>query len=176
MNKRLIKRIPVSGWIGLASLVLGATVLSWAIRHVVVGDNAGLWLFSLVHFAGYLFFIISPVELLFIGMLVEDIDPSILVLLAIGTALMAQSIDYAIGFALSDTVIQKIISERKYRRQRRRIDAYGGATIFVFCLLPLSSPIVVLIAGMVRYPFGKMLAISCSGLASKYLLLAWMMG
>lgn len=177
MPKPDIRSLPVSAWIALAGSVVGITVLSVVLRQAMTaGSDTTLSTFSLVHFGGYLFFIISPVEILFVHMLSEEVDVVTLVLLAVGTALAAQSIDYGIGLALSDTVIRKVIGERKYRRQRRRIDTYGGATIFLFCLLPLSSPILVLVAGLVRYPFGRLLAISFSGLASKYLLLAWMTG
>ncbi len=164
-----------SRW-GIAALgtAVGVLILSLFLREIlVIGETPTLPAFALVHFSGYLFFIISPVELLFVHTIGRSLDATTLVFLAVGTALLAQLIDYAIGYAFSRPVIHNVIGERKYQRYLRRIERYGGITILIFNLFPLSSPIVVLVAGMIRYPLRRMLLFSASGLAAKYLILAW---
>lgn len=172
----LLDRIP-RWFIVVGGAVAGVSVLSVILRHAMTtGEDTTLWTFSLVHFAGYLFFIISPVELLFAHMLTDEPDTALLILLALGTAIAAQLFDYGIGYAFSRTVIDNVIGERKYRRYLRRIERYGGITILAFCLLPLSSPIVVLVAGMIRFPLRWMVVLSLAGLSLKYLFIAWLFG
>ena len=157
--------------------LIGISVLSFILRQAITTDeHTTLWTFSLVHFSGYLFFIISPVEILFYHMLGAEHPANRLIAFAVGTAILAQVIDYGIGYAFSRTVIDNVIGERKYKRYMKRIDRYGGMTIFFFCLFPLSSPIIVLVAGMIRYPLRWMLVFSVAGLTLKYLFLAWMFG
>lgn len=148
---------------------IGIALLSLLLRNALTtGEETTLWTFSAAHFAGYLFFVISPVEILYAHMLGEEHAVTTLYALALGTALLAQTVDYAIGLAFSSRVIEHIIGEKKYRRNLHWIEAYGGWTIFIFCLLPLSSPIVTLVAGMIRYPLPKVLLFSSTGLALKY--------
>ncbi len=159
----------------VAGAAVGISILSVLLRNAIIsGDDITLWTFSLAHFAGYLFFIISPVEILYIHMLGEDQQTVTLFLLALGTGVLAQTIDYGIGYAFSQTVIENVIGEKKYERSLKRIDRYGGTTIFLFCLFPLSSPIIVLVAGMIRYPLRWSLFFSFTGLGLKYLILAWL--
>lgn len=154
--------------------VVGITTLSSILHYAMTtGEDTTLMTFSLVHFSGYLFFIISPVEILFWHMLGEEHEASLLIQLALGTALAAQLIDYGIGYLFSGTIIDNVIGERKYERNRKRIERYSGTAIFLFCLLPLSSPIIVLVAGMIRYPVRWMLIFGATGLGLKYLFLAW---
>lgn len=148
---------------------VGITLLSILLRNALTsGEETTLWTFSAAHFTGYLFLIISPVEILFVHMLGEEHDRALLFGLALGTALLAQTADYIIGLAFSSRVIENIIGEVKYLRNLHRIETYGGWTIFVFCLFPLSSPIVILVAGMIRYPVPRVLLFSSTGLALKY--------
>ena len=159
----------------VAGAVVGISLLSVLLRNAIIGgDDITLWTFSLAHFAGYLFFIISPVEILYLHMLGEEHAIVTLFLLALGTGVVAQGLDYGIGYAFSRSVIDNVIGERKYNRSLKRIDQYGGMTIFFFCLFPLSSPIIVLVAGMIRYPLRWTLFFSFTGLGLKYLLLAWL--
>lgn len=157
----------------VAGSFVGISLLSLLLRHsIITGAETTIWKFAGVHFAGYIFFIISPVEILYIHMLREGHDVWTLFGVAMGTALLAQAIDYGIGLAFSNTLIEKIIGARKYQRNMRRIEAYGGWTIFFFCLFPLSSPIVVLVAGMIRYSWKQVALFSIAGLALKYAVLA----
>ncbi len=158
--------------IALVGLMAGIAILSFVLRHALAtGEATRLPVFAWVHFAGYLFFIISPVELLYAHMLAADQPAWPLFLIAVGTAWLAQTIDYAIGFAFSGRVIDQVLGLRKYKRYLRRIERYGGLTILFFCLFPLSSPIVVLVAGIMRYPLRWMWLFSLIGLCLKYALM-----
>ncbi|MEQ9394746.1 hypothetical protein [Haliea sp.] len=161
-------------WLFLAiGAFVGIALLSVLLRNAVTtGEETTLWTFAAVHFTGYLFLVISPVEIFYVHMLGAGHDLTTLFGLALGTALLAQTADYKIGLAFSDSVIEKVIGEENYVRNLHRIEAYGSWTIFFFCLFPLSSPIVILVAGMIRYPLLRVLLFSSTGLALKYSALA----
>lgn len=157
---------------GLGLLLLAATVLSVTIgRDLYEGARPDLDSFGLVHFAGYLFFIVMPVELLVPWYLVEGHAPTALLGLAVSTALAAQLIDYGIGRLLSDQVIQHLIGERRLMRARDRIERYGPLTILLFNLFPLSSPTIVAVAGVLRFGLLRTMLWSGAGLGAKYLAL-----
>ncbi len=165
---KLLDRTPRWVVAGLGLLV-GIWILSFVLRQALTtGEATTIPLFAWAHFAGYLFFILSPVELLYAHMLTESHSVTLLFLVAIFTALLAQTIDYVIGYAFSSRVIDKVLGPRKYERFMRRIDRYGGITIFFFCLFPISSPIVVLVAGIMRYPLRWVWVFSTVGLSLKY--------
>jgi len=178
-------QIPFTKWLranpriiayGIGILV-GIVVLSVVLRRIIVLDEEpSLRTFAIIHFSGYLFFIISPVELLFVNM--PDLRANMwdMVGLAVGTALLAQAFDYGIGDTFSRFVIHRIIGERRYKKYLGRINRYGDVTIFLFCFLPLSSPIVVLVAGMIQYGLLRILFISSIGLTAKYIVLAYIFG
>ncbi len=144
-------------------------------REIMAGRQPGLWSFSIIHFAGYLFFLLMPVEALVPYYQAEGHAAVVLVGLSIGTAVVAQIIDYSIGRLLSEKVLN-MIGREKYDRFKRKIDRYGGWAIFTFNLFPLSSPNMLLVAGMVRFNAVYALAISAGGLAVKYLALVYFFG
>ncbi len=159
----------------VAGLITGVSILSYGLRQMLIaGDETTIWMFGLFHFAGYLFFIVSPVEILYARMVEFNHALVLLWTVAVGTAILGQAIDYLIGYAFSDTVIKNVIGEKKYRRYYNRIDRYGGMTIFFFCLFPLSSPIVLLVAGMIRYPARWAALFSLVGLSIKYDAIAYL--
>jgi len=167
----------------LGILALGAWGIFWLYRREI--DTCPTWAkialgglrtFALIHFSGYLFFVISPVELLFINMPVLSSMKWDMIGIAVGTGLLAQTIDYGIGETFSNFVIQRIIGERRYNRYLGRIKRYGDATIFLFCFLPLSSPVAVLVAGMIQYGFLRVFFFCTLGLTAKYILLAHLFG
>ena len=141
-------------------------------REIMSGRQPGLWSFSIIHFAGYLFFLLMPVEALVPYYQAEGHAALVLVGLSITTAVVAQTIDYGIGRLLSEKVLN-MIGRKKYDRFKGRIDRYGGWAIFTFSLLPLSSPNVLLVAGMVRFSAVYALTISVAGLAAKYLAIVY---
>ena len=102
--------------------------------QIYAGQTPGLVSFGLIHFAGYLFFLLMPVEALIPVYQAEGHAASVLVAIAVGTALCAQAIDYGVGRVFSDRVIDGLIGEERYERFRARIEAWGGWAILVFNL------------------------------------------
>ena len=142
-------------------------------REIMSGRQPGLWSFSVIHFAGYLFFLLMPVEALVPYYHAEGHGWVVLVGISLATAVVAQIIDYAIGRLLSEKVLN-MIGHEKYNRFKGKIDKYGGWAIFTFNLFPLSSPNMLLVAGMVRFNAVYALTISMAGLAAKYLALVYL--
>jgi membrane protein DedA with SNARE-associated domain len=150
--------------IAIASLTVG--------RDIYYGSrDEGLLSFAIVNAAGYLFFLIMPVEIAFIYYLQGDINVIALNAVALGTALFSQTIDYAIGVLLSDRIIDSLIGRRRYEKAEAEIRKYGNIAIFVFNALPLSSPVISLAAGMLRHRRRDAVIFTLSGLIVKYLVL-----
>lgn len=170
---RLSKGKIIGGIVMLAAIIL--IVSSTLGREIMSGKQPGLWSFSIVHFAGYLFFLLMPVEALVPYYQAEGHAAMILVGLSVTTAVAAQLIDYGIGYLVSERVMGWL-GETKYTRFRTKIDKWGGWAIFAFNLLPLSSPNMLLVAGMVRFRATRAIAISASGLVVKYLAIVYLFG
>jgi membrane protein DedA with SNARE-associated domain len=147
-----------------AILILSATLG----QDFIHGRSQSLGSFSILHFAGYLFFLLMPVELSFIYCASSYAHIILLIAVALGTALSAQAIDYWIGYSISTKLINKYFGEKKSEKAIRTVRKYGNLTIFVFNLLPLSSPIICLASGMIKYPFKKVFLYSAAGLLIKY--------
>ena len=152
----------------LVSSIIGSSILK--------GTQPTISSFIFIHFSGYLFFILSPVELFFLYLISLDYNPFLLIFLAVITAMLAQLIDYIIGYFLSDRFIVDVLGEKKYEKSKKRIEKYGNLTIFLFNLLPLSSPIIALVAGMLRYKLKKVLLYSFAGLFFKYIIISLIFG
>mgnify|MGYP000886998614 FL=1 len=147
--------------IAIASLTVG--------RDIYYGSrDQGLLSFAIVNACGYLFFLFMPVEIAFVYYLNGDISILALNAVAIGTALLSQSIDYAIGVLVSDKIIDNLIGRRRYKRAEAKIEKYGNLTIFIFNALPLSSPVISLAAGMLRHNIRGTVIFTVLGLLVKY--------
>ncbi len=142
-------------------------------RDLIAGRQPTLASFTLIHFAGYLFFLVMPVEILVPYYLVEGHAGHVLILTAVATATLAQLIDYGIGYLLSDKVINHLIGPKRYARAEGAINNYGRWAILVFNLLPLSSPNLLLAAGIVRFPLISAVFYSLAGLVVKYWVLVF---
>ena len=127
--------------------------------------------FALVSLAGYLFFLFIPVELAFVLYLNAGENLLLLNAVALGTAIISQSIDYAIGYLLSSRIIDQLIGRRRYLKAEQQIRKYGNITIFIFNFLPLSSPVISLAAGMLKLRIKDVLIYTIAGLVLKYALL-----
>ncbi len=92
-------------------------------------------------------------------------------LVALSTAIGAQLIDYYIGHSLSESFIDKLVGRHRYEKAEDEIRKYGNIAIFLFNLLPLSSPMILLAAGMLKHPLRQAVLYSGLGLLAKYLLL-----
>lgn len=151
---------------------MAATIASLTIgRDIFSEKEVSIVSFAIVNFSGYLFFLFLPVELAFIYYLHAGYDTWILNLVALSTAILSQSIDYWIGYFFSAGIINRLIGRKRYEKAEDEIRHYGKLTIFAFNLLPLSSPIISLAAGMLKYRLSYFLLFSALGLLVKYILL-----
>jgi len=155
--------------ITIASLTIG--------RDIYYGSrDEGLLSFAIVNLAGYLFFLFMPVELAFIYYLPGDINIWALNIVALGTAMVSQTIDYMIGYIFSTRIIDHLIGRHRYEKAEDKIRKYGNITILVFNLTPLSSPVISLAAGMLKHPKKDAIIYTLAGLILKYLALTLIFG
>jgi membrane protein DedA with SNARE-associated domain len=150
--------------ITVASLTVG--------RDIYYGTrDQGLISFAIVNLAGYLFFLFMPVELAFIYYLKGGENLWVLNAVALGTALISQSVDYLIGYSFSTRIINQLIGRKRYEKAEAEIRRYGNIAIFLFNFLPLSSPVISLAAGMLKHRIKDAVIFTLFGLALKYLVI-----
>jgi len=153
----------------LLTAVVAIVLVSFTLgREIYAGRTPSITSFALVHFAGYLFFLFMPVELLVPVYQAEGHDGAMLILIAVSTAIAAQAIDYSVGRAVSDRVIHDMIGEKRYTRFKAAIEKWGGWAILLFNLIPLSSPNMLLVAGVTRFSVRRAFLYSMVGLTAKY--------
>lgn len=166
-------------YVAIAMVMLTAIILLTSFtlgRELMADRQPTLRSFALLHFAGYLFFLLMPVEALVPLYQSEGHGGSVLVSLALATAVCAQLIDYGIGRVVSGKVLEHVIGlvgEKRYAKAERAIHRWGNWAIFVFNLFPLSSPNLLLAAGIVRHPLPVTMLYSVSGLSLKYLAIVY---
>jgi membrane protein YqaA with SNARE-associated domain len=154
--------------------LLAVLIFSFTLGHTLVeGKDLSISSFALLHFSGYLFFLIMPVELAFSYCVTNGYNINLLVGIALVTAIAAQIIDYMIGYFVSSKFLQNLLNQKKHERAIGYIRKYGSLTIFVFNVLPLSSPIICLAAGVINHPFRKVVFYSIAGLLIKYYIIGW---
>jgi len=148
----------------IASLTIG--------RDIYENEVKSLLSFAIANFAGYLFFFLfMPMELAFIYYLRTGYEPFALNLVAIGTAFAAQMINYLIGYFFSSGIINRLIGRKRYEKAEAEIRKYGNWTLLFSNLLPLSSPVVSLAAGMLKHRVKEALLYSLTGIVLRYLAL-----
>ncbi|MGV8091731.1 MAG: DedA family protein [Mangrovibacterium sp.] len=147
----------------IASLTIG--------REIYGNKEHTLLSFAIINFAGYLFFLVMPVELAFIYYLNTDLNIFLLNVVAVGTGIFSQAIDYYIGRSFSTRIIDRLIGRHRYEKAESEIRKYGNIAIFVFNLFPLSSEVILLAAGMLKHRVREAFLYSFAGLLLKYLLL-----
>ncbi|MGE4585910.1 MAG: DedA family protein [Mangrovibacterium sp.] len=153
-------------------IALAVVIVSFTVGREIYGNSKHTLLsFAIVNLAGYLFFIVMPVELAFIYYLSTDLNLFLLNAVAISTALGSQLADYYIGRSFSTRIIDRLIGRQRYEQAEIEIRRYGNIAIFVFNFFPLSSPVILLAAGMLRHRIGDALLYSFAGLLLKYLLI-----
>jgi membrane protein YqaA with SNARE-associated domain len=153
----------------LAMLVVAITIISSTLgREILAGRTPGVGSFAIIHFAGYLFFLLMPVEALVPYYQAEGHSGLLLVTIAVATAAAAQLIDYGIGYLVSGDVIRNVIGADRYEKMHRTVHRHGRWAILVFNLFPLSSPNMLLVSGMIRFPLASAVFYSLVGLTAKY--------
>ena len=157
----------------ITALIAIVVVSSTLGREIYAGRSPSLTSFALIHFAGYLFFLLMPVEALVPVYQAEGHAGGLLVLIAVLTALGAQAIDYGIGRSVNESAVHKLIGEGRYLRFKGMIARWGGWAILLFNLFPLSSPNMLLVAGITRFGAAQAFLYSFLGLSAKYLALVY---
>lgn len=153
----------------LVTALVAILVVSATLGHeIYAGRTPSVTSFALIHFAGYLFFLLMPVEALVPVYQAEGLAGPLLILVAVVTALAAQAIDYGIGRSVSEAAVHKLIGEDRYLRFKAMIARWGGWAILLFNLFPLSSPNMLLVAGITRFSMPRSLLYSLLGLVVKY--------
>ncbi len=148
----------------IASLTIG--------RDIYESGEKSILSFAIVNFTGYLFFFLfMPVELAFVYYLRTGYDPLVLNLVAISTAFASESIDYLIGYFFSTRIIDQLIGRKRYEKAEEEIRKYGNWAILVSNVLPLSSPVISLAAGMLKYRIREAIFFTFTGIVLRYLLL-----
>ena len=140
-------------------------------KELYEGRSQSLASFGLIHFSGYLFFLLMPVEMAFVYYLAYFNDFK-MIGVALATAVLAQLIDYIIGLSVRNVVIQRFVGQKRIENAEKKIRKYGNLTIFIFNFFPLSSLVISLVAGMLQYRFVDFLFFSIMGLCLKYFILS----
>lgn len=165
--------IPKRFYFIIAASLLAIVLVSFTIGREMYADKTeSIYSFAIIHFSGYLFFLLMPVEIAFLYYL-PFYSNAELIAAALGTAIAAQLIDYSIGLLIRPRKIRNWIGQNRITKAEALIRKYGLVTIFLFNLLPLSSPVMALVAGMIKINFRHFLLASSLGLLLKYLLLSW---
>lgn len=124
--------------------------------------------FITINLAGYLFFITLPVELLVPYFTNNGFSPLLIFWIAVITAMISQTIDYWIGYLVPHKYIEEMIGEKEYNKALKSVKKHAKWMIFLFNLFPLSSPIMVCAAGIIKYDFKYTMFYSFLGLSLKY--------
>jgi len=111
-----------------------------------------------------------PVELAYIYYLNFFSDWQMIVV-ALTTATAGQVIDYYIGLSMSTAIVNNLVGEKRVLNAEKHILKYGSLTIFIFNLFPLSSPVISVAAGMLKFRFKVFIIYSSAGLIIKYIVL-----
>lgn len=169
------KRINVRHWLFIFFTTLAVVLASFTVgKDIYAHNDNGLISFAIVNFFGYLFiFLFMPVELAFIFYLRSGYDPVMLNLIAIATAFVAQIVNYVFGYFFSSRIIDQLIGRERYETAEEEIRKYGKWTLFLSNLLPLSSPVISLAAGMIKYHVKEALFFCFLGILMRYLVLTF---
>ncbi len=170
-----IKKPKLSVILGVIGFLLVVILFSSTMgRSWFYGQHPSILYLYILNFAGYLFFLLMPVEALVPYYITLGYNGFLIGVIVIVTAILAQMVDYSIGYLLPDRFIEKMIGTHKYDKFTHLVEKYGYYVIFLFNLFPISSPIIVLIAGMEKVDFNKTMRLCLLGLFIKYTF--WILG
>lgn len=156
----------------LVGFFIGILIFSIVFSNLLLSDTKPhLLYYLLVHFAGYIFFLIMPVETIFLYYLTLDYNPLLLLVFALLTAILAQLVDFLIGLVFAEKLRKNYLSRKQYDQIRLKLGKHSKLIIFLFNLSPFSSPIIILIAGILKIRIDFVLIYSFLGLLLKYSIL-----
>jgi len=130
----------------------------------------GLGAFYTTLFGG-LFFVPTPIEVLFITTLrIGNLSPILLISLYMTGMIIAFTINYLVGMKLSNLSL-RIIGAKKFYKIKGFLNKHGMWGIFLFNLLPLPSQPLSTILGVFRYNKSKFYLMFISGQLIKFILI-----
>src|SRR5690554_1601892 len=112
IKKRGVPRFAIFAVVTLTAILIISLTVG---KDIYEGRGQTLTSFSLIHFSGYLFFLLMPVEMAFIYYL-NWYDEITLIWSALVTATVAQFIDYLIGYSINSRSITRFVNEKKIRK------------------------------------------------------------
>jgi membrane protein DedA with SNARE-associated domain len=117
-----------------------------------------------------IFFFPTPLELIYFGIIQQDVNIKSVYLMTILGILLAQHINYLLGRFLGN-VMSKLIRKKTHKRMTKTLHKYGGYGIFFFHLFPLPYALLNFIVGLSHYPYRKWLILMLPALMANYLIL-----
>lgn len=161
--------------ISFGSLAAFTIIFSFTLsNYLYQGAQLNLWSFSMVHMAGYFFFLVMPVELLVPFILKAGYSSLLIWGLSLLTAMIPLVFDYAVGYIVPAEHVMDFIGKRRYERLTKKLDVYGKYIVFFVGLTPLSEPILALVSGIVKFSFRDTMLYSLLGMAIKYAVVIWL--
>jgi len=119
---------------------------------------------------GGLFFIVLPVELLYVNFLRNGIPSLQLIGIYIFGVTVSYTINYYLGRYLAK-VVKFVIGYDKFYKTKGIINRYGNLAIFIFNALPLPSQQLTTILGVFNYNKTKFYTFTILGQIVKYILI-----
>ncbi len=167
-----LPKLTSAQWLFLCGLLAVAGLVSFTIGgSIMQGAKPTLQGFAVVNFAAYLWFLLMPVEILAPYYVSQGYAPAVIFSLAVGTAIVALTIDYAMGLLVPRHWLERFVVQKHRDRYHDYLVRYGSWIILFFAATPLSSPILTLVAGIARFPFRRLLLYTLLGLSFKYAVL-----
>ncbi len=124
-----------------------STVLEWLHNSIEKGSPPGI---ILAAFASALFFMVSNIEVVYTLFISKGIPFTILYPSFLLGIVMAQSLNYQIGYWFSGAT-RSLIPVKKFYQMKGILNHYGSKGILIIYLLPLPSPILSAVLGAFRY-------------------------
>ena len=165
-SKNLLKILLMS-----IPFLLAIIALSLTLGQEIIKDlTPSLTSFLVLNFLAYLLFLTIPIETIFIFYLFLGYNALLLFCISVFIALFSQVIDYSIGYLIStkSKSFCIVLENKKIKKYTNKIHKYGKWIIFLFNLFPISSPIMLFVAGLIRFDFKKAISYSFFGLLLKY--------
>ncbi len=116
---------------------------------------------------GGLFFLPTPLEIIFLGFLKSGISPGLLIFIYLIGLLISYTANYFIGRAFTETS-KKLISYRRFYKIKGFINKFGALGIFIFNVLPLPSQPLAAILGVFKYNKTRFYVYTILGQSIKY--------
>jgi len=165
ISESIFGKIISSIWVFIQSIV--SHIVS-TMSLTMPGQITLLGLFYVTFFGG-LFFLMIPVEISFVGALI-NYHPLLVLLVTACGALLSYTLDYLMGRYFAG-FFKKIIPLKKFYKTKTTINRYGGWAVIFFNIIGAGSQQTTFILGVFRYNKVKLLVFAVTGQLIKYVVL-----